>query len=181
MKKTEQKRSPAGEKPEEPAAGELLALEEIKELVELIAEKQFDEFELERGRFRIRIVRGGARHIALESNPAPVAAPKPAATASEEASSAAVSTAATAPSAPEEKLHLVTSPIVGTFYRAPSPTANPFVQLGDQVEPGMTLCIIEAMKLMNEIQSDVNGTIAKIFVENGQPVEYGQALFGIRV
>jgi acetyl-CoA carboxylase biotin carboxyl carrier protein len=75
----------------------------------------------------------------------------------------------------------VTSPIVGTFYRASSPTAEPFVKLGDPVELGMTLCIIEAMKLMNEIQSDANGTVAKIFVENGQPVEYGQPLFGIKV
>ena len=81
----------------------------------------------------------------------------------------------------EEKLHLVTSPIVGTFYRSPSPTSDVFVKLGDSVESGKTLCIIEAMKLMNEIQSDGTGTIAKIFVENGQPVEYGQPLFGLKV
>ncbi|HYE75013.1 MAG TPA: acetyl-CoA carboxylase biotin carboxyl carrier protein, partial [Blastocatellia bacterium] len=87
------------------------------------------------------------------------------------------------PEAPvaEENLHIITSPIVGTFYRASSPTANSFVNLGDQVNPGQTLCIIEAMKLMNEIQSDVSGTIAKIFVENGQPVEYGQSLFGLKI
>src|SRR5262249_10161486 len=81
----------------------------------------------------------------------------------------------------EEELHIITSPIVGTFYRAPSPTAEPFVKLGDSVEAGKTLCIIEAMKLMNEIPSDANGDIAKIFVENGQPVEFGQPLFGLKV
>jgi len=85
------------------------------------------------------------------------------------------------PAPPEEILHIVASPIVGTFYRSPSPTAESFVKLGDTVETGKTLCIIEAMKLMNEIPSDAGGTVAKIFVENGQPVEYGQPLFGIKV
>jgi acetyl-CoA carboxylase biotin carboxyl carrier protein len=88
---------------------------------------------------------------------------------------------APAPVPPEEKLHIVASPIVGTFYRSPSPTAEPFAKLGDTVEAGKTLCIIEAMKLMNEIPSDAGGTVAKVFVENGQPVEYGQPLFGIKV
>jgi acetyl-CoA carboxylase biotin carboxyl carrier protein len=88
---------------------------------------------------------------------------------------------APAPAPQEEKLHIVSSPIVGTFYRSPSPTAEAFVKLGDTVDAGKTLCIIEAMKLMNEIPSDSAGTIAKIFVENGQPVEYGQPLFGIKV
>jgi acetyl-CoA carboxylase biotin carboxyl carrier protein len=86
-----------------------------------------------------------------------------------------------APAPQEENLHIVTSPIVGPFYRSPSPTAEPFVNLGAAVEVGKTLCIIEAMKLMNEIPSDAGGTVAKVFVENGQPVEYGQPLFGIKV
>ena len=79
-----------------------------------------------------------------------------------------------------EDLHLVKSPIVGTFYGAPSPGAEPFVKIGNHVDSGQTLCIVEAMKLMNEIESEVSGEVLRIFVENGQPVEYGQPLFGIR-
>ena len=79
-----------------------------------------------------------------------------------------------------EDLHLITSPIVGTFYRAPSPTAEPFVRPGSRVEPDTIVCIIEAMKLMNEIQAETSGVVEKIYVENGQPVEYGQPLFGVR-
>ena len=81
---------------------------------------------------------------------------------------------------PAEDLHLVKSPIVGTFYGAPSPGADPFVKIGARVEIGQTLCIVEAMKLMNEIEADVTGELVRVFVENGQPVEYGQPLFGIR-
>ncbi|HJQ31525.1 MAG TPA: acetyl-CoA carboxylase biotin carboxyl carrier protein, partial [Pyrinomonadaceae bacterium] len=80
----------------------------------------------------------------------------------------------------EEDYNLITSPIVGTFYRSPSPTADPFVKVGSQVEPDTVVCIIEAMKLMNEIQAETRGTIAKILVENGQPVEYGQPLFAVK-
>ncbi|HKQ73524.1 MAG TPA: acetyl-CoA carboxylase biotin carboxyl carrier protein [Blastocatellia bacterium] len=161
--------------------GEFPSLTEIKELIEFVSEKHFNEFELELGEFRLRWRKGRGETeaptsrrdldfplsavdgVPVESVPAPPAAAQP------------------APAPPEEKLHIITSPIVGTFYRAPSPTAEVFVKLGDAVETGKTLCIIEAMKLMNEIPSDSSGTIAKIFVENGQPVEYGQPLFGIRV
>jgi acetyl-CoA carboxylase biotin carboxyl carrier protein len=80
----------------------------------------------------------------------------------------------------DEGLHLIGSPIVGTFYRAPSPGADPYVKIGDMVEEGTTLCIVEAMKLMNEIPSDIAGTIERTYAENGHPVEYGQRLFGIR-
>ena len=83
--------------------------------------------------------------------------------------------------ADEEELYVVRSPIVGTFHRAPNPNAEPFVKPGDLVEPGRVLCIIEAMKLMNEIESEVSGEIAVIYLENGEPVEFGQALFGIRL
>jgi acetyl-CoA carboxylase biotin carboxyl carrier protein len=158
--------------------GEKLSLVEIKELIELISEKQFNEFELERGDFRLRLQRGASR--GQESAAVPVvvaAAPAPASTA---AGSLAVPTPV-AEASTEEKLHVVTSPIVGTFYRSPSPTSESFVKIGDTVEVGKTLCIIEAMKLMNEIQSDAMGTIAKIYAENGQPVEYGQPLFGLKV
>jgi acetyl-CoA carboxylase biotin carboxyl carrier protein len=87
---------------------------------------------------------------------------------------------AAAPEPPEEELHVITSPIVGTFYRASSPNAEPFIKVGSQVEPDTVVCIIEAMKLMNEIQAETAGTVAKIYVENGQPVEYGQPLFGVK-
>jgi acetyl-CoA carboxylase biotin carboxyl carrier protein len=80
----------------------------------------------------------------------------------------------------DSTLHIITSPIVGTFYRAPSPGAEPYVKLGDQIEEGTILCLVEAMKLMNEIPSDANGEVAQIYVENGRPVEFGQKLFGIR-
>jgi len=153
--------------------GENLSLTEIKELIELVSEKQFNEFELEHGDFRLRLQRGGARVVS--EVPAVAAMPTPVAASHIEV------TAAAEPVAVEEKLHLITSPIVGTFYRSPSPTSESFVKLGDSVEVGKTLCIIEAMKLMNDIQSDAMGTVAKIFVENGQPVEYGQPLFGLKV
>jgi len=154
-----------------------LGLTEIKQLIELISEKQFNEFELERGSFRLRLIKGLEKatprqivdNVEFAHSPAPVAPPP-----------AAASAVALAPAAPEENLHILTSPIVGTFYRSASPTAAPFVNVGDSVGVDKVLCIIEAMKLMNEIQSDASGTIAKIFVENGQPVEFGQPLFGIK-
>lgn len=161
-----------------------LNLSEIKQLIDLIAEKQFNEFELVRGDFKLRLMKGVSRAASVavvaetpqvieqRAIPAPISAPV-AAPAPQEA-------AAPVPAAPEENLHIVTSPIVGTFYRSPSPTAAVFVNIGDRVEEGKVLCIIEAMKLMNEIPSDAGGKIEKIFVENGQPVEYGQPLFGIK-
>jgi acetyl-CoA carboxylase biotin carboxyl carrier protein len=159
-------------------------LVEIKELIDLIYEKQFNEFELVLGDFRLWLQRnlGQAVHDsnqqfagALGSNPEDTV------TELAEPPIASQSVAANASAHQDKDLHLITSPIVGTFYRAASPTSDPFVKLGDPVEPEMTLCIIEAMKLMNEIHSDVSGIVAKIYVENGQPVEYGQPLFGIRV
>ena len=88
---------------------------------------------------------------------------------------------AAAPEPPEEELHIVTAEMVGTFYRSPSPAAEPFVKVGSQVEMGTVVCIIEAMKLMNEIESDIDGVIAKIYPSNGQPVEYGEKLFAVKV
>ena len=176
--KTEQKR-PAG-KPSRTAPGsdELLGLDEIKELIELVSEKQFNEFELERGGFRLRLARGVRVYETPAVDTALVSSSIPGAAAPAAQPGAA---APAAPEPPKESLHLVTSPIVGTFYRAASPTSDSFVDIGDRVSVGKTLCIIEAMKLMNEIQSDAGGEIVKIFVENGQPVEYGQPLFGIRI
>ncbi len=161
-----------GEATQEELAEELLDLDEIKELIELVAAKDFNEFELQRGRFRLRLMRGLRASEPVQAQPAST---QPS-TAHEMAP--AVQAPAAAPV--EEALHIVTSPIVGTYYSSSSPNADTFFDIGDKVESGQTLCIIEAMKLMNEIQSDAAGTIVKVFVENGQPVEFGQPLFGIR-
>jgi acetyl-CoA carboxylase biotin carboxyl carrier protein len=176
-------------KPTPAASSVLVSLQEIKDLVEFVAEKQFDEFEVERGDFRLRLHKG-VNKTPDASWPQPalqplVAPPTSAAVATPPAlvseSAPPPVTSPTVEAAPEENLHILTSPIVGTFYRSSSPTSEPFVKLGDTVEANQTLCIVEAMKLMNEVQSDVSGTIVKILVENGQPIEYGQPLFGIKV
>ena len=157
---------------DESLPGDIPGLDQIKELIELVAARDFNEFELQRGGFRLRLQRG-------------LRASAPAASSAEVASTpASVQVAAPpvpAPAPVEESLHIVSSPIVGTYYTAASPASPPFASIGDQVQSGQTLCIIEAMKLMNEIQADASGTVARIFVENGQPVEYGQPLFGLRI
>lgn len=170
-------------------------LKEIKLLIRLVDEKKFAEFELEKGDFKLRIKRGETPVIQstapssnAASDPAPAASvsllpqdPAGMAVASPTALPAVSLPGEKAETLPRTQLHFITSPIVGTFYRAPSPTAEPFVRIGDHVEPGTILCIVEAMKLMNEIPSDVAGEVVEILVENGQPVEYGQPLFGIKV
>ena len=130
---------------------------------------------------------GMSVHMAKPSSQAPVMmqgytmpAPAPAAAPAAPSAAPAASTSAPAAAAPADSGHTVTSPIVGTFYRAPSPDADAFVQVGQHVNAGDTLCIVEAMKLMNEIESDVTGTIIKILVENGQPVEYNQPIFLVK-
>jgi len=157
---------------------------EIKELIEFLIEKDIAEFEFERGDMKVRIKRALDRSVTAAAMPvAPVfavhAAPPETVTAP----------ATPAPSAPpaagaeevkEPGLHTVRSPIVGTFYECPSPGAPPFVKVGDTVAVGQVLCIVEAMKLMNEIEADVAGEIVKKLVVNGQPIEYGQELFSIR-
>ncbi len=165
---------------------------ELKELIDFIIEKGIDEFELERGDLKVKIKRAAAptafpipdsRFVTVHAAPPTVVAPAPipAPPAPAPAGPAPVSpvVAATAPPAQEE-FHGVRSPIVGTFYEAPSPGAPPFVKIGDHVEAGQVLCIVEAMKLMNEIECDVAGEIVKKLVANGQPIEYGQELFAIR-
>jgi acetyl-CoA carboxylase biotin carboxyl carrier protein len=163
---------------------------EIKELIEFLIDKDIAEFELERGDVKLRVKRAGTQavpQVVAVAAPLPIAAapavsaPAPAAHAS--ATSAPASPApATAPAAGEDESawQIVKSPIVGTFYESPSPGAPPFVKPGDTVSVGQVLCIVEAMKLMNEIESDHAGTIVKIFVANGQPVEYGQKLFAVK-
>lgn len=170
---------------------------EIKELIEFLIDKDIAEFELERGDVKLRVRRGNATSSAAALAPAAatilVPTPQPAAaTPAPSASGSAVAAAGAAPAstpppagsaaepATEEALEVVRSPIVGTFYEAPSPGAPPFVKVGDHVSVGQVLCIVEAMKLMNEIESDFAGVIVKKFVENAQPVEYGQPLFAIR-
>ena len=161
----------------------MLNLDEVRELTELFSEHGLTDFEFENADIRIRLSRNPASSGAAAAN-APAAQPTHAPGSQHAPSSAATQQqeqqpAAAATPAPEEELHIITSPIVGTFYRSPSPDADPFVKVGSHVEVGAVVCIIEAMKLMNEIESDAVGTVAKIYVENGQPVEYGQPLFGI--
>ena len=159
---------------------------ELKELIEFLIEKDIAEFELERGDVKVRIKRAG-EHTVVHAHPEPrfFAVPPIPVTAAEPGTVASAPPAApppTAAAAPpvEEGLHTVKSPIVGTFYEAPSPGAPPFVKAGDTVEVGQVLCIVEAMKLLNEIESDVAGEVLKKLANNGQPIEYGQELFVIR-
>jgi acetyl-CoA carboxylase biotin carboxyl carrier protein len=152
---------------------------ELRELIEFLIEKDIAEFELERGDVKLRIKRAAeVQYLPAPAQAAPLAGPSTPAAPIPGASGASP----TRPSAEHEEdgLHMIQSPIVGTFYDAPSPGAPPFVKPGDTVENGQVLCIIEAMKLMNEIESDVAGEVVKKYVNNGQPVEYGQPLFAIR-
>jgi len=154
---------------------------ELKELIEFLIEKDIAEFELERGDVKVRIKRGG-EHV-FHPHTEPRFYSVPAAPETHEIGAAPVVPVPAEPPpepAPEEGLHMVKSPIVGTFYEAPSPGAPPFVKAGDTVEVGQVLCIVEAMKLLNEIESDVAGEVVKKLAANGQPIEYGQELFAIR-
>jgi acetyl-CoA carboxylase biotin carboxyl carrier protein len=172
-----------------PDAG--LNMDELRELTELFSAHGLTDFEFENAEIRIRLSRNPAPSAAAGTGGAaasnPLGAMQAAGTGSAQgASTPAASASQAAPAAEgaapdaEEELHVITSPIVGTFYRSPSPTAESFVKVGSQVEQDSVVCIIEAMKLMNEIPAETSGTIAKIYVENGQPVEYGQPLFGVK-
>jgi len=159
---------------------------ELKELIDFLIEKDISEFELERGDVKVRIKRGGDTAAPVIAHAVPMATmpmTAPLAPAGNVIPTGAPPPASGKPTpmaATEEELHMVKSPIVGTFYEAPGPGALPFVKPGDQVAAGQVLCIIEAMKLMNEIESDASGEVVKVLVNNGQPVEYGQPLFAIR-
>jgi acetyl-CoA carboxylase biotin carboxyl carrier protein len=157
---------------------------ELKELIEFLKEQDIAEFELERGDVKVRIKRAMAAAPAAETRfiAMPAVSPVPEASAASPAAPAAPVPATVPPAAipPEEALYSVRSPIVGTFYESPSPGAPPFAKAGDTVEVGQVLCIVEAMKLMNEIESDIAGEVVKKLVSNGQPIEYGQELFAIR-
>ena len=164
-------------------------LREVKELIELVSEKEFAEFEIEHKGFRLHICRfkePPAAHSVpaplIISSAVPVVPELPAPAMADAVSQPDSARSAESPS-PDSgaQLHTIKSPIVGTFYRSPSPDSEPFIRIGDHVEPDTVVCIIEAMKLMNEIQAETSGEIVQIYVENGQPVEYGQPLFGIKV
>ncbi|MCS7080053.1 MAG: acetyl-CoA carboxylase biotin carboxyl carrier protein [Chloracidobacterium sp.] len=157
-------------------------IKEIKELIELVNEKQIAELEIDKAGLKLRIktiyaVEGKGIVISQPSTADLHAyAPQP----PEEKIQVAKEVIKEEASETEEDLHIIYSPIVGTFYRAPSPDSAPFVEIGSHVSPGTVLCIIEAMKLMNEIESDIAGEVVKIHQENGKPVEFGQPLFSLR-
>ncbi len=152
---------------------------EIEQLLRFMSEHNLEEFEYSRGDLRIRLRKPSAQVMVAAPRPSAelivpsaVSAPEPAVKSAEPGHAVDVRGG--------EDLYLINSPIVGTFYASPSPGAEAFVKVGSHVDKGQTLCIVEAMKLMNEIESEISGEVLRIFAENGQPVEYGQPLFGIR-
>jgi acetyl-CoA carboxylase biotin carboxyl carrier protein len=151
-----------------------LNIEELKELLEFVSERNIAELELEEGGTKLKIRKS---HGAPPPEALPVAAPAPAIAESAAKAETAVAEGA---AALEDGLIYITSPMVGTFYRQPEPGAEPFAREGDYVKKGQVLCIIEAMKLMNEIESEHEGQLVKCLVENGQPVQYGDQLFAVR-
>jgi acetyl-CoA carboxylase biotin carboxyl carrier protein len=162
-------------------------LGQLERLLKFMTEQGLEEFEYAHGDLRIRLKKASPSPSAVTNAGLPAGAPvaaapllPPPAPAPVAASAVAPSPQASAAALAEEQHHVVKSPIVGTFYAGPSPEAGPFVKVGDTVEVGQTVCIIEAMKLMNEIEADISGEIARILVENGQPVEYGEPLFALR-
>lgn len=170
-------------------------MDELRELIALLRENGLAEFELEREGFRVRLRRdvdfsGAVTDVDTGTRQRPVVERAPEPTNNSPAHSTSAPPVASSPAHPgahaeskaseDQDLQIIPSPIVGTFYRSASPTAEPFVKIGSRVAADSVVCIIEAMKLMNEIQAETSGEIAKIYVENGQPVEYGQPLFGIK-
>jgi acetyl-CoA carboxylase biotin carboxyl carrier protein len=151
-------------------------VDEIRQIIEMMREHDLLEFELEQGDVKLRLRKGGAvMHAAAPQSVQPAAPPIAAVPAA-----APPDASVFAPPSEEMDLVIVKSPIVGTFYRATEPGAKPFVDIGQQVSIGQVLCIIEAMKLMNEINAESEGEIVRVYVENGQPVQYGERLFAIR-
>ena len=168
---------------QKPAAS--VNMEELRELVTLLRENGLAELELENEGFRVRLRRdsAGVEPVRFaETHPAPalVAPPVQAPAPPPAPGPLHPGTHASTEASQDQDLRIIPSPIVGTFYRSASPTAEPFVKIGSNVEPDTVVCIIEAMKLMNEIQAEAAGEVVKVYVENGQPVEYGQPLFGIK-
>lgn len=150
--------------------GDSMEISEIKELLEIIQSSTIDEFEMEKSGVRVKIKKSSGHQlepgVIREALPAISQIESPASSSKEKE---------------EEGIHLFRSPIVGTFYLTPKPDADPFVEIGSRVSPSSVLCIIEAMKIFNQIECDVSGEIVKIMVENGSPIEYGEPLFKIRL
>jgi acetyl-CoA carboxylase biotin carboxyl carrier protein len=173
------------------APGRVWDLKNIQQLLDLLADKEITEFEMEQQGVKIRVARGFAAagaaanlngYVVAPGAPQALQVSVPAATAPPPIAEASAPNAATAPEAAAEStegLFIMKSPIVGTFYSAPSPSAPPFAGVGETVKVGQVLCIIEAMKLMNELEAEVAGKVVRVYCENGQPVEYGQSLFAI--
>jgi len=152
---------------------------ELRTIADFCTENGLTEFEFENDKIRVRLSKVAGLALATS---APVVHQSPAApaVAAPKAVSAPVEESAPAETATDDGLHKITSPIVGTFYRASGPDKEPFVKEGSKIGPETTVCIVEAMKLMNEIQAEVSGEIVAVYIENGQPVEYGQPLFGVK-
>jgi acetyl-CoA carboxylase biotin carboxyl carrier protein len=157
-----------------------MTIEEVKSLLRDVLKSDISEFELEHSGTRVKLKRGFGRDIAMVSSASSQPTPAGSATVQPHISEMADSPAESADILEDSGLHIIASPIVGTVYNAPSPGAEPYVKLGDQVEEGTIICLVEAMKLMNEIPSDTAGEIVRIYFENSRPVEFGQKLFGIR-
>jgi acetyl-CoA carboxylase biotin carboxyl carrier protein len=156
-------------------------IRKVKKLIELLEESNIDEIEIKEGEESVRISRNGAQAAAnaAASYAAPQYAAPPPPPAVAPAPAAAAAPAAEVPAAPATSGHVVRSPMVGTFYRSPSPTSDAFVEVGSSVKAGDVICIVEAMKMMNQIEADKAGTIEAILVDNGEPVEFDQPLFSI--
>jgi acetyl-CoA carboxylase biotin carboxyl carrier protein len=159
-----------------------LDLKELKEILQILAERDVAEFELEEQGIKLRIRKGASREALtpIVAPMMPAALPGMSAVASAASEPRPVAAASAAVGNADEGLHVVKSPIVGTFYRARDPQAPPFVEVGDRVKAGQVICIIEAMKMMNEIECEVAGEVVRVHRENGQPVQYGEPLFAIR-
>ena len=153
-------------------------MDELRELMELVTEQGFTEFEFENENIRVRLSKAASyspvQHAVQANAGTHAVSPQP-------HTGVPVQTdSPTQPADPDEGLHKITSPIVGTFYRSPGPEKEPYVKEGSKVTPESVVCIVEAMKLMNEIQAEISGEVVRVYVENGEPVEFGQALFGIK-
>jgi acetyl-CoA carboxylase biotin carboxyl carrier protein len=157
---------------------------QVERVLDFMAAHHLEEFEYSHGGLHIRLKRSASGRVPAPvyipaedpaEAPLPGSLPVPAA-----AAVVAAPEAAPVPAAPKEELHVIKSPIVGTFYSAPGPDAPPFVKVGDRIQSGQVVCIVEAMKLMNEIEADMGGEVVGVLAENGQPVEYGQSLFALR-
>ena len=159
-------------------------LKELKDILRFVSKSNFYEFMLKNGDFELHVKKENTSNGVVQVPQVQVAPPPVVQTVVPQVEAGSVNDSAVEEKKVKEEdknIHYITSPIIGTFYRAPAPGADPFVKEGDQVSPGTVLCIVEAMKLMNEIECDVSGVVEKIFVENGEPVEYGEKLFAIRL